>query len=758
MRKIKTMYLKSLEISGFKSFAKKDSLDFTAPISAIVGPNGSGKSNIAEAFQFVLGEQSIKSMRGKRGEDLIFSGSKNERPLNRASVKVVFDNTSRFLDIDFDEVIIERIVFRDGINQYFVNNSRVRLKDISELLAGANIGSSGHHIISQGEADRILSINSKERREIIEEALGLKIYQYKILESEKKLLKVEENLKSVESLLIEIKPHLNFLKKQVKKIEQSFELRENLKNLYREYFKRETVYIKNKKNYIRENKLPLIDEIKVMNEDLIEAREVLKKESSVNQENRETLKLEESLREARNKKSNLSRELGQLEGMIVFEQRRIKKEETRQQESESRLIRFKEVKIFLNDLQNQLANFQNLSVGEITKKIKDNISDFIARNSQLDAIPENINGEELKKLNEEKKELDIKLKSIIEKEKVLSEEYRNLLNNLQKQKDFGQKAEIKIFEIKAKKAEADARLNSLNELEYQIDIEDENLKRELNDAYMLAGRESTQFFDFEISENDVMGEERQRQAERMKNIEKIKIKLEDMGGGAGEEIMKEYKEVKERDEFLRREINDLNNSENSLRDLIKELREKLDNKFKEGLKKINKQFNEFFGLVFGGGRAGLLFVKIPKRKKSDYLETEFLNEDEKEKEQNLDVPYEQEGIDIDISLPNKRTKGLQMLSGGERSLTSIALLFAMSQIKPPPFIILDETDAALDEANSRRYGDMIENLSKYSQLILITHNRETMSRAGILYGITMGMDGVSRLLSVKLEEAVKVAK
>jgi len=301
-------------------------------------------------------------------------------------------------------------------------------------------------------------------------------------------------------------------------------------------------------------------------------------------------------------------------------------------------------------------------------------------------------------------------------------------------------------------------LNSLNELEYQIDIEDENLKRELNDAYMLAGRESTQFFDFEISENDVMGEERQRQAERMKNIEKIKIKLEDMGGGAGEEIMKEYKEVKERDEFLRREINDLNNSENSLRDLIKELREKLDNKFKEGLKKINKQFNEFFGLVFGGGRAGLSFVKIPKRKKSDYLETEFLNEDEKEKEQNLDVPYEQEGIDIDISLPNKRTKGLQMLSGGERSLTSIALLFAMSQIKPPPFIILDETDAALDEANSRRYGDMIENLSKYSQLILITHNRETMSRAGILYGITMGMDGVSRLLSVKLEEAVKVAK
>ena len=118
----------------------------------------------------------------------------------------------------------------------------------------------------------------------------------------------------------------------------------------------------------------------------------------------------------------------------------------------------------------------------------------------------------------------------------------------------------------------------------------------------------------------------------------------------------------------------------------------------------------------------------------------------------------EEGVDIDVSLPRKKIKGLTMLSGGERALTSIALLFAISQVNPPPFIILDETDAALDEANSKKYGDMIENLSKYSQLILITHNRETMSRAGIIYGVTMGADGISKLLSIKFEEAVKVAK
>jgi chromosome segregation protein len=119
---------------------------------------------------------------------------------------------------------------------------------------------------------------------------------------------------------------------------------------------------------------------------------------------------------------------------------------------------------------------------------------------------------------------------------------------------------------------------------------------------------------------------------------------------------------------------------------------------------------------------------------------------------------EEEGIDIEVSLPRKKIKGLVMLSGGERALTSIALLFAISQVNPPPFIILDETDAALDEANSRKYGDMIESLAKYSQLILITHNRETMSRAGVIYGVTMGSAGTSKILSIQFDEAVVVAK
>jgi chromosome segregation protein len=155
--------------------------------------------------------------------------------------------------------------------------------------------------------------------------------------------------------------------------------------------------------------------------------------------------------------------------------------------------------------------------------------------------------------------------------------------------------------------------------------------------------------------------------------------------------------------------------------------------------------------MFGGGEAHLSVSVPEKRKKKD---DELFSEDEEA------VPEEPEegGIDIEVNLPKKKVKGLMMLSGGERALTSIALLFAISQVNPPPFIILDETDAALDEANSKKYADMIENLGEKSQLIVITHNRETMSRAGILYGVTMGAGGGSKLLSVSFEDAVAVAK
>jgi len=218
------MTLKSIELLGFKSFGKKSSVSFLSPITAVVGPNGSGKSNIVESIRFVLGEQSMKSLRGKGGVDLIFKGSKNTPSSNRASVTITFDNSKKIfsftnsglgVSLDYDEISISREVFADGANKYSINNTEVRLKDIIDLLSSVNIGSSGHHIISQGEADRVLNASNKDRRAMIEDALGLKIYQYRIRESERKLEKTILNMKEVQASRREIAQHLALLKKQV---------------------------------------------------------------------------------------------------------------------------------------------------------------------------------------------------------------------------------------------------------------------------------------------------------------------------------------------------------------------------------------------------------------------------------------------------------------------------------------------------------------------------------------------------------------
>jgi chromosome segregation protein len=239
------MRLKTLQLNGFKSFAHKTVLEFESPIVSIVGPNGSGKSNVVEAIRFVLGEQSMKSMRGKGGSDLVFKGSKNLSQGSKAAVTIYFNNTDKVfklsndggedINLNYDIISISREVFSDGSNKYILNGTEVRLKDIHNLLASVNIGSSGHHIISQGEADRILNANAKEKKEMVEDALGLKIYQYKIKESERKLERTNENMKEVVLQRRENAPHLNFLKKQVEKFEKGKDLQMELAILYKEY-------------------------------------------------------------------------------------------------------------------------------------------------------------------------------------------------------------------------------------------------------------------------------------------------------------------------------------------------------------------------------------------------------------------------------------------------------------------------------------------------------------------------------------------
>jgi chromosome segregation protein len=760
------MYLKSIELSGFKSFGKKSQLDFSVPISAIVGPNGSGKSNVAEAFSFVLGEQSIKSLRGKRAEDLIFNGGKDATRSNRAAVKLTFNNVQRILNIDFDEVSIERVVNRDSSSEYLINGSPVRLKDIVELLSSAHIGASGHQIISQGEADKILNANTREKREIIEDALGLKIYQYKKDESSRKLEKTEDNIKQVESLRREIAPHIKFLKKQVEKLEKAVEMKEELIKLYHDYFKREEEYLNYEKKRISEEKNPLLEMSKKLENELVEAREILAKSNSKDQKSEEVMEVESKIKEARNLKDTLGRNIGRIEGEISSLLRLIKKQNEINLTASKKTVELSQVENVAKQINLEIESISEGSdfskVREILGSIRNILKNFIEGHKESED-KETINGleNEIKNLEVEKAEQEKKISEALQLEAELSEQYTFLKEGIEKDKDSNRDAEKAMFRIVAEQNNIRGKLSVFDSRESRVRHDEEEFKRELQEAGILVGVQALRYKDFwpvkedgsALSFEEIVNEDRQMQEERRRVMEKIKIRLEDAGIAGSDEVIKEYKETSERDEFLSRELEDLIKSSESLKNLIKELEEKLMTEFKTGVAKINLQFNEFFSTMFGGGSASLTIVKEKKKRKFD---TEIPTEDSGE--EIVEEEEQEEGLEIEVSLPKKKIKGLMMLSGGERALTSIALLFAISQVNPPPFIILDETDAALDEANSKKYGDMITELSKYSQLILITHNRETMSRAGVIYGVTMGADGVSRLLSIQFEEAVVVAK
>lgn len=751
--------LKELTISGFKSFAKKSELEFSVPIAAIVGPNGSGKSNVAESFRFVLGEQSVKSMRGKKGEDLIWGGSAQLARGNRASVTILLDNSNRVFPLDFTEISIERVVHRDGQNEYLLNGSAVRLKDIQELLASANIGSTGHHIISQGEADRILSAGGKERREMIEDALGLKIYQYKRQEAERKLTKTLENVTHVESLRREALPHLKYLEKQVQKIEKSLEVQEQLKQVYAEYLRREDTYLAYHHDRLIARRREPEGKLKDILAELQEAKRVLQV-SETKQDSELLIKTEEAVRLAIEERQRVEREYSKYEGQISLLERRLSEYEKRAKSTESKAIPYADLLGLVKSIEQQVEKtIHNSDISLLQRALADivhRLKIFVERSEKVNDTGREYDEAELKRLKDELAKLSKKVEEKLEFEAKAKAEYAKLEAEKVSEATQGREAERIVFRLVGQERELENEIERIDRELSVLDRDRQEFKEELQEAVALLGRGASFYTNYlikdengvDVTEDKIVNEDRAEQRRRRHELEKLKIRLEELGIGATEDIIKEYNDAKERDAFLVHEIADLEASIEKLRTLIDELEEKLEEQFVVGIEKISTEFNRFFTLMFGGGEARL--VKV---------ETKITNnEDDENSEDGEEKKVKENGIELDVKLPNKRVKGLEMLSGGERALTSIALIFAMSQVNPPPFIILDETDAALDEANSRRYGDMIEELAKRSQLILITHNRETMSRAGVLYGVTMGSDGVSKLLSIKLDEAVAVAK
>ena len=259
------MYLKEIKAYGFKSFADKINIEFEKNINGVVGPNGTGKSNIVDAVRWVLGEQSIKSLRGESSADVIFSGSASRKPLNSASVTLIFDNSDRILPIDFSEVSIKRVAFRSGENEYYINNNRCRLKDITDLLVDSGAAKESFNIIGQGKIDEILSTKASERRIIFEEAAGVLKYKKRKEEALRKLGRTSLNINRVNDIISELNVNLEPLKVQSLKAKEYLKAKDELKEIEVSLI---TSDIETINNEYQENKLKidkLTDEITSLN-------------------------------------------------------------------------------------------------------------------------------------------------------------------------------------------------------------------------------------------------------------------------------------------------------------------------------------------------------------------------------------------------------------------------------------------------------------------------------------------------------------
>src|SRR3989344_2716276 len=228
--------LKRLELIGFKSFATKTTLEFPKGISAIVGPNGSGKSNIIDALRWLLGERDAKNLRGGKVEDLIFAGTPAKPRVGLAQASIFLDNSTAFFPVDFSEVAVSREVRRDGESKYYLNKAEVRLRDIIDFFARVRLGARGMTVIGQGASDLLISATPVERREMIEEILGLREYQLKKLEAERKHKHTGVNLEKVSALIDEITPHLKMLERQTSKWQKRTEVENTLRDLEHTYF------------------------------------------------------------------------------------------------------------------------------------------------------------------------------------------------------------------------------------------------------------------------------------------------------------------------------------------------------------------------------------------------------------------------------------------------------------------------------------------------------------------------------------------
>ncbi len=473
------MYLKRLELQGFKSFADKTVLEFKSGITSVIGPNGSGKSNISDAIRWVLGEQSMKSLRGSKSEDVIFAGTQARKSLGFAEVSMVIDNTDGKLPIEYSEVTVTRKLYRSGETGYFINKVPCRLKDVLELFMDTGIGKDGYSIIGQGKIDEILSNKSEDRRKVFEEAAGIVKFRTRKAESEKKLEQTKLNLLRINDILAEIEGNLEPLKGQSEKAKKYLDLREELKNI------EIGLFIHN------------INEYKDKLEKVAQDIQIVEDQ---NTEENEKMELLQKSKEA------LKEEIDQITAKVE-EMQNLSFESTNKIEKIN-----SEIGVSKERIQNNLGNKDRLE--KEIEEIKNRITELEEEQKQKLDKKENLSS------NREKfqKELDDKQKELDELTKKLSDKELEIEN---KKKKIEENTDKK-YEIVSVISSLDTNFENIEKRERVAKLEVQDLTSEIDSERNSKHEKAKEFYDIEFKKNEATKKLEQKATKKEECMTKIK--------------------------------------------------------------------------------------------------------------------------------------------------------------------------------------------------------------------------------------------
>ena len=731
------MQLKHIKLSGFKSFVDPTKISFPTNMVGVVGPNGCGKSNVIDAIRWVLGELSAKNLRGESMVDVIFNGSEKRKASGQCSIELLFDNSSAKIGgeyASFNEVSIKRVMTRDAQSDYFINNTKCRRKDVQDIFLGTGLGPSSYAIIEQGMVSKLVSAKPDELRTHIEEAAGVSKYRERRRETESRIKRTKENLSRVKDIRDEIARLIKRLENQAKAAEKYNTLKKEKSKIEIDIAILFSLEAKNNRDGLQKKLDSLNRDLKIKNS---ESETIQSQIDQYRTENESVLSEYENAQkhfysigaEIAKREANLQY-INKTENETKFKLETATKNLEKAKESElnfDELSPSEKAMHMLDEIILTLKNYdiQNDNVLDKATKLKTLLAEIL---NIASAQSKTLTEEYLSRKNDLIEQIDDaeKLKSSIQEEMktfvTKSSEAETVLIDLrQKQSKFND--DLRELENKKSISDLDSRTLSEKITNIRLDLKTYEINLENSNQKIKKAGIKIENIDFK----DYEGLSISQLEENLTDVDSKIIRLGAINLAAPDEIEEETK----RKEELDKQYDDLTEALEKLTGAIKKIDNETKTIFKDSFDAVNIKLKEVFPKLFGGGIAELTLTD--------------------------DDPLHA-GVILMARPPGKKNSSISQLSGGEKALTALALVFAIFDLNPAPFCLLDEVDAPLDDLNTLRFINMVEEMSKSVQFIFITHNKVSMERSDYLMGVTMQEAGVSRMVSVDVNQALELAE